>query len=312
MPKEMDDFNENLNSEFSQEEVDILLKADAKRKKKILLIGISTGMLGVLGALVFLFNIWDKVSPDPTASDSLLFTSDSVLLQDRSQMMANDTKVEVKPEVEVPTVSGEPYDEAYDAIDIKTDPDVLAMLEDELFQLLNAEVTIHDTRGLTDEEFYMMLFEPLTPVPALPSASRLGMPTQFSFKQPEKKVDVDETAKLSLEVETHYKAQIDSLQRVIKSINDNLQMAENSNAGLRRTVSRLSVSSDSLKDVELRRLTKIIEEMSPLQAAMLIADLPEDDMKDLMFRVKPKTAARIIQELPPAIGQMIADLVMRR
>jgi hypothetical protein len=59
------------------------------------------------------------------------------------------------------------------------------------------------------------------------------------------------------------------------------------------------VRADSIRKSDLRTMAKVMESMEPESAAKILRDLPDSDVKDIVFRVKTRQAARILSAIEP-------------
>jgi len=103
-------------------------------------------------------------------------------------------------------------------------------------------------------------------------------------------------------------AQIDSLKAVAETKEQTLQLLAANNQELSTKLVRYKPKIDSTRAVQVKRLVKIIETMSPSAAANMLSTQTTDEITEILFRVKPRKAAQIIQQLPPG---MAADITVR-
>lgn len=108
------------------------------------------------------------------------------------------------------------------------------------------------------------------------------------------------------------KFEIDSLRAVASMKEQNLQMLAANNQELSEKLVRYKPRIDSTRAVQVKRLVKIIETMSPSAAAGMLASQTTDEITEILFKVKPRKAAQILQQLPPAVAADVTVRVVRQ
>lgn len=174
---------------------------------------------------------------------------------------------------------------------------------DDFYWMLNAEVSETESAALEDTTFWRMLFTPLIPMPELPEPPEeyaRGGEIPAAVVMPSA---VDTTAFLTA---------IDSLRGELQSALANLERLQGDSALMQRRLGRLVTAADSLQLAEVRRLANIIEAMDPASAAAMLQERSSEELTYILFRVKPRVAAKIMQNLPPGKrGQIAARIVGR-
>jgi len=172
---------------------------------------------------------------------------------------------------------------------------------EEFFMILNAQVGDEETEVLHDSAFYAMLFEPLIPMTMPPApartAGRWPVPPGYT---PGVAVDT-----------TSYLARIDSLERVLMSARRDMTQVQGENQRLQRRFDQLASAADSAKASEVRKLARVLESMNPTAAAAMLQNRRSDELAELLFTIKPRTAAKILQALPPGKSEQIASRIMK-
>jgi flagellar motility protein MotE (MotC chaperone) len=91
-----------------------------------------------------------------------------------------------------------------------------------------------------------------------------------------------------------------------------LNSSEAENRDLQAKIDRLKTAHDSLRAVEVKKLAKIIESMKPEKAAAMLANRKSDLITELIFKVKPKTAAKLMESLPVDKRSQVTGWVMQK
>ena len=107
-------------------------------------------------------------------------------------------------------------------------------------------------------------------------------------------------------------AYIDSLNQRLATAQQSANQAGTEKAALAEKVDRLKPALDSTRTAEVKRLAKIVGLMQSAAAAQLLTQRTPDEIVEILFRVKPRTAAQIMQALPPQLASEIAARVVRR
>lgn len=177
--------------------------------------------------------------------------------------------------------------------------------EDEFLMLLNAAVSDEETEALNDTAFYNLLFTPLIPVEEPPGRGRRIYPRG---REP-----VPEGEEAWLADTSVYFAKIDSLNQVLAETMELLSKSEGSNEMLREEIDRLAGVTDTLRMLEVRKLAKIVESMKPASAANMLKDKRNSDITEVLFKLKPRTAAKVLENLPqPKRSQIVSSIMKKR
>lgn len=177
------------------------------------------------------------------------------------------------------------------------------------FSLLNASLRGDEIELDTMLEIQLGIAQPIRPSVEFPA---------ISFGQgdtiPRSPVSVDTAAILAAFKPAshdlaHHKS--DSLARVVYEKEQELQLLANDNQKLSSKLTRYSPKIDSTRAANIKRLVKIIETMSPVAAAGMLSSYTSDEITEILFKVKPRKASLILQQLPPNMASEIAVRVVR-
>ena len=311
--------------ELSQEELDELdeleeepFKFDDRRKLMVPVIG--GVVVAVVAGWLFLGGGMDMFKGD-TAADSLETTEalfDSALndtsgIESADGKSGNSNMDELREKI---NGLAKKKEESIDLAEQITEAEkseydtLLGAAIDEFYMLLNAEISEEETKLLSDSAFTMMLFSSLEASPYIPVPRRLEKekPIQYGVVQPtEQPVQmVDTTMYTAL-----YTALVDSLKRELYQTRSKVDEMQTQNRRMQRKIDRNAKVSDSLYAAELKRLAKIIESMNPIDAAKMLSDKSSEDLSMVLFKVKPRQAAKILEAFPPKISAEVAAEILR-
>ncbi len=309
--------------ELSQEELDELDELEAElgtpdSKQNVMLpvfggviIAVTAGWL-FLGGGIDLFKgdaASDSLETAEILSDSTMTdTADAELvdidsgksnlneLRDRVEGIAGNEKAEEVVDLEqqlTDTVKSE-----YDSL--------LGTTIDEFYMLLNAQISEEETAMLSDSAFTMMLFASMEPSPYIPA------PQHQEPEKPAQPSILQLTEEPTVQVDTtRFTSMIDSLEEELYRSHSEYDDAQAQNRRLQRVIDRNAKANDSLYSAELKRLAKIIESMDPLEAAQMLGDKSSEDLSMILFKVKPRQAAKIMEALPQKISAEVAAEIIR-
>ena len=240
----------------------------------------------------------DSLAVAESSADGAIIDSASL------EMQAEKTEQPQKEQEEAVEESEFQHIEQIAKIDSSEIDSLLGVTMDEFFMLLNAQVSEEETALLDDESFYLTLFESMEPSPGVPAPPRSTSRQSF---YPGQKADEPVTIDTSV-----YFARIDSLSRGWNLSRIELSQADDNIRRLQGQLNRLASVSDSLHAAELKKLAKIIGSMDPLDAAIMLQDRTSDELTSILFKLKPRQAAKILEELPTDMSADVATKIIKR
>ncbi|MCF7810688.1 hypothetical protein K9N50_06835 [bacterium] len=186
----------------------------------------------------------------------------------------------------------------------KYDDMIMAQFKDEYYDLLNAEITPDDIEQPTDYEYYNFLTEPIEPLP-----EEISIPVEKAWSESdsiiyEKSAIMVDTAAIFERIYT--------LEDRMFELVGHLNSSKAENIDLQLKIDRLKTAQDSLRAVEVRKLAKIIESMKPEKAAAMLMNRKSDQITELIFKVKPRTAAKLMDNLPVDKCSQVTGWVMKK
>ncbi len=159
--------------------------------------------------------------------------------------------------------------------------------------------------------------EPEEEIAVIDEEDRLGLLKDISYVPP---VEVEDTIP---DLEQVQKAQIQALvdslvNRETEPLRDEIDRARKELKETREQIDELeellktiSSQEDSIDVARARRLSKMLESMKPDQAANILAKLSSPVNVELLMRMRQKTAAKILSELPQSRAEEIARHLSR-
>lgn len=303
-----DEIDDDADEEFTDEELDEILGRSGSRKKLIL------GIAGIGLALVVIVWLFTGVKPGDISSlsdkDSLdTAEPDSAEVLATAEVTDSSTvETAEKPSQKVDETSPAPAEvEDILSASIKGETDILSgAAASEFYSILNAEVSSEEMAALTDDDFQAILFEPLMPSPKMPITARTEETLRQWIEARSREIE-----QMPLD-STRFLTAIDSLNRLLSNKDNQLLRAISDKDKALERLDRLKNVSDSMRSFEVKKLAKIIEAMKPNEAAMLLEDKSSAELIEVLFRVKPRTAAQILEELPPRIGADVATRIIKQ
>ncbi len=176
-------------------------------------------------------------------------------------------------------------------------------------QLLNAIVSADEFVVDSLADFELALATSMNPEFDLPQLSyQVARPDTF---RPQVIDTAAIIAALKPQIVGESKSQIDSLKAVAFTKEQALQLLATDNQELTSKLSRYKPKIDSTRAVQVKRLAKIIDTMSPSAAANMLSAQGTDEIIEILMRVKPRKAAQILQQLPPNIASDVTVKVVR-
>ncbi|NQU06114.1 MAG: hypothetical protein HQ568_08480 [Calditrichaeota bacterium] len=182
---------------------------------------------------------------------------------------------------------------------------LMAPLKDEYYELLNAAITPIDNDPLVDSLYYDFLTEPIEPMPEdVQTQDRSAWDeTDSTYTTVSQVISVDTAAIFE---------RIYTLEDRMSELVGHLSRSESENRDLQGKIDRLKTAHDSLRSVEVKRLAKIIEAMKPEKAAAMLKNRKSDLITELLFKVKPRTAAKLMENLPVDKRSQVTGWVMKK
>jgi len=304
-------------SELSEEEIARVLQ----RKPKWMVPALIS--LGSIGLIVLLVNFGGSLLPKgeapkpmltppeskiPTAEflETISDTLDSTdLIRDIEPESADSLKHYIRQLLATP-------------VDTTQVADLPRQYYDDEMNLIAARVDDADLVGDTTLPFLEMLISPVQnfkmETPLMPwemEAQRTAALNQQKAAEAAAMTAPPVSAKEQKALEVK-QAQIDSLALQLSAAERALAKTSEERTELADRIDRLKPALDSTRAVELKRFSKMLETMKPAAAAQLLANRSSDEVSEILFKVKPKTAAAILQNLPPQLASDIAARVVRR
>lgn len=185
---------------------------------------------------------------------------------------------------------------------------ILPPIDDEFLRLLNAVVSYDDAGPLDDSTFTDFLMTPLARIPGalgLPGAPFIG----------DSMAVADMTAEaLAVQAETSARivTRLDSLWLSLLDVRTRLNRSEDRNIQLLERLERMTIVTDSLKEIEIKKLAKIVDVMKPECAAIMLKDKGDKDIKSILFKLKPRNAAKVLENFPPTKRAQIAAAIIKK
>ncbi len=317
--------------EESDEEMDIdeiTASLGFQKPRWVVPASIGGGAILVIIAVWFISGILFKSTPELPDSlavvESDVEDTTEVVNADESSTDTSDTLGDsesqvVSEKMETPELASRADGEKTDTVGVietfppedKIESMPLAwMTEDDFFMLLNAQVSKRESAVLQDEKkFQEMLFTPMdgyTPAQAQAQAQKLRLPI-FQPAESEK----PDTVKIEVDTMIYIVA-IDSLEMELAMLRLDLAGNRDSTAILQRTLNSFTGERDSIQQAEIKRLAKIINVMEPAYAANMLRTRSNDEVTEILFRLKPRNAAKVLQQMPLAKRREIAMRVMKQ
>jgi len=176
-----------------------------------------------------------------------------------------------------------------------------AAISDSLF---GAQLGGLDTGQVSDSMFENMLYTPLAGLQELPPSLRgLSWDTTAAGGMQRQPYSIMDT--------TRYNARFDSLQRELDTLKKYLVKTPAESLAAVRGARKALGAMDSTRLGELKKLAKIVESMEPSAAAAMLNDKSSDEAALILFRVKPRVAAKVLEKMPAAKRSELATKVMR-
>ncbi|NQT34112.1 hypothetical protein HQ587_02895 [bacterium] len=185
---------------------------------------------------------------------------------------------------------------------------ILPPLDDEFFRLLNAVVSYDDAEPLDDSTFTNFLMTPLARIPGA-----LGIPGVPFIGDSMTVADMTADALAAqAELSSRIVSRLDSLSLSLLDVRTRLNRSEDRNIRLLERLERMTVVTDSLKEIEIKKLAKIVDVMKPEFAATMLKDKGNKDIKKILFKLKPRTAAKVLENFPPTKRAQIAAAIIKK
>lgn len=113
---------------------------------------------------------------------------------------------------------------------------------------------------------------------------------------------------------------LDSLKSVIDSLSRLHRRAVDVSDSLNQVVSALKVRTkpkplpevDTLRELKIKKLAKMVEAMNPQSAAQVLGAYSPQELSEVLIRLKPRTAARILEAMPAARAGEVSRLMVGR
>ncbi|MFH0764839.1 MAG: hypothetical protein V2A61_00305 [Calditrichota bacterium] len=309
--------------------------------RKWIIISLSAGAALIAATIIFWGGGWEKMEgffasakPDTVKTDSLKGITDhklaniipestNVNLRDISVKSDNlndsyiDTTINKTVNIEPLSQESKNKDSAdtpQTGLEMAVSDSANFPSDDEFFRLLNAEVSPEEMSQLKDYDLEDLLFTPLVPTEPRTRTERRDLIPFYVSPPPiaPTLTEQKETTRTTPPDSLRLKMMIDSLNTQITLLNRDLEASATNTSQLEKRLQRVATASDSLRQREIKKLAKILESMTPEAAAATLRDLSTEEMSDLLFKLKPRQAAKIIQQLPPTVSGQLAAKVTRR
>ncbi len=185
---------------------------------------------------------------------------------------------------------------------------ILPPVDDEFFRLLNAVVSYDDAEPLDDSTFIDFLMTPLVRIPGA-----LGIPGVPFVGDSMAVADMTaEALAAQAELSARIVTRLDSLWLSLLDVRTRLNRSEDRNIQLLERLERMTIVTDSLKEIEIKKLAKIVDVMKPEYAATMLKDKGDNDIKRILFKLKPRTAAKVLENFPPTKRAQIAAAIIKK
>ena len=303
--------------ELTQEEIDAAL---GKIQRRWFIPAAITGITAVLVLMVWFAGskMRERTQIEEPSAEIIQPTIDTTAaesptaLQELSiaQMIGTDLPVGGMPVIteEEPQSSA---DEIYTAETVDSaavEEPILPPVDDEFFRLLNAVVGRDDAEPLDDSTFNEFLMTPLARIPGA-----LGIPGVPFIGDSMMVADMTaEALAAQAELSARIVTRLDSLWLSLLDVRTRLNRSEDRNIQLLERLERMTVVTDSLKEIEIKKLAKIVDVMKPEYAATMLKDKGNKDIKRILFKLKPRTAAKVLENFPPTKRAQIAAAIIKK
>jgi hypothetical protein len=231
---------------------------------------------------------------------------DTTLTRTAGQMAPKDTAA---TQLEAPSQAAESAvtDTALASLADTTLPvDQRSQINDQFYLLLNAQVSDTETVALEDTEFVRMLFTPLIPGAGLP------IPINVPYPAPGELAGAGMAAGVPWD-STRYMLVIDSLRSELAVYHEQLErVTPETTAALAGVKPEVLTAADTARVAEIKKLAKILESMDPKAAAVMLNGRSSDELRAVLFKVKPRVAAKIVENLPTGKRDEFAEFIVHR
>jgi len=325
-----DEFGEASEEDDSELTLEELEAALGKRLPRWV---VPAGIVAFTALLVFIvWSIGSKMKEKPPGEEAITATTETVVdktpMEDRrvaedaigSALIDSMADTTISGEVSKPLEMAEQPPKSFDeVVDIATEDltastdsvlidTVLELPPEGLFhQLLNAEITREEMDAFDVTAYDEFL---LIPIVTEEEARRRAM---FPYPAELETIPDSLRALLFPVVDTmRIFSRMDSLAQDMDELRTRLGRSEDMTEQLRAELERAKIRTDSLRAVEIKRLAKIVDVMKPAYAATMLKDKKDQDIKDVLFRLKPRTAAKVLENFPPDRRSQLATSIVRK
>jgi len=184
--------------------------------------------------------------------------------------------------------------------------DQRSQINDQFYLLLNAQVSDTETAAMEDTEFVRMLFTPLITGAGLP------IPISVPYAAPGELAGVGMAAGAPWD-STRYLLVIDSLRSELAVYHEQFAKVQpETTAALIGAKPEVLTAADTARIAEIKKLAKILESMDPKAAAVMLNGRSSDELRAVLFKVKPRVAAKIVENLPAGKRDEFAEFIVHR
>ncbi len=174
------------------------------------------------------------------------------------------------------------------------------MADEDFYKLLYSQLADTDTTAIkTESEFNQLLLYSLDEV--LPEAVAESVAAVEATR-----VIVHDTVVV---IDPQVKAVNDSLAKTLTDLQRALDVAHRDISGMKLEIGnrdkQIIRQQDSIRAAEVRRFARIIEKMDPTEAVRLLEGRSTEELIELLFLLKQRDAAKIIEALPPDKGKEV-------
>ena len=184
---------------------------------------------------------------------------------------------------------------------------------DDFYLLLNAEVGDDEMQPFDDKALEVMLFQPMeqSRLPGVPY--RAGQPLKEWLEELKKADFVDTVKTVEIVDDTSkFLTMIDSLKSSLISKEYEKDKLSTENKSLQDQLSLRKAEMDSAKAVDLKKLAKIVQSMRPAEAAAMLRKRDSEEVIELLFKLKPRNAAQLLEQLPRELGEEVAARIIKQ
>ncbi|MBC8465728.1 hypothetical protein H8D57_01765 [bacterium] len=175
----------------------------------------------------------------------------------------------------------------------------------------------------TGEKIKDILYSPLAPSKEWEGIADIPLYRWYKSRELKPEPDSVMAAKIDTTVlrasidslfEARYLEIIDSLKSDLFSFQKDIARVDVDNRKFKDQLKKQITKQelDSLRALNLKKLARIIEKMNPDDAAFILNNKSSKEVVDVLFAIKPRSAAKILGALSPELGSEVTMLILRK